>query len=161
MFLYIAPEVSKSYQYTKACDAYAFAYIAYGIIANIAHSQIISQLKILIKISTKKKGQISSFQLIDSCWSDDHNERPTLEQIVHKLKTDSGFIPDLVEKEDFLDYVEFIDSYRSPFDSGKHIKVFNFLELHKSCSFQKAEIQKTEANAITKSQQIPKSRSHI
>lgn len=160
-FLYIAPEVFKSFQYTKACDVYAFAYILYEIITNIAPFKGYNPTQILTKAIHEKERPNFLFpipdsyqKLIESCWADDPNERPTFDEIVHTLKTDPGFITEKIQQEDFLDYVEFIDSYHSSFDSNKHIKVCDFLESHKSSSFQKVEIQKIEANSINKSQKI-------
>lgn len=57
--------------------------------------------------------------LISSCWSKNPDERPTFEMIVNNLKENQSFITDLVDEDDFEDYVSIIDEYKASFDTSK------------------------------------------
>lgn len=48
--------------------------------------------------------------LIEECWDNDPNKRPSFNEIVHRLKNDIGFITENVCVDDFLDYVDLIDN---------------------------------------------------
>ena len=48
--------------------------------------------------------------LIERCWSHNAEERPSFEQIVDELKTNSDFITDLVDQEEYYDFIDFIDN---------------------------------------------------
>lgn len=59
--------------------------------------------------------------MIESCWAQNPSERPSFDDIVDLLKTDSSFITDKIRKNDFFSYIEFIDKSRKAFDSSKKI----------------------------------------
>ena len=44
-------------------------------------------------------------KLIEDCWNQKPNKRPSFDDICQRLKTDKKFITELVEEQDFLDYV--------------------------------------------------------
>ena len=56
-------------------------------------------------------------KLIEECWNQDPSKRPTFEEIVNKLQTDSGFITEGVNKELFYKYIQFVND-------GKEIQNF-------------------------------------
>lgn len=50
-------------------------------------------------------------KLIKQCWSQNPDERPEFNEIVHQLKIDSEFISEEINKEDYQKYINFIDSH--------------------------------------------------
>lgn len=50
-------------------------------------------------------------KLIESCWSENPDVRPTFEQIVDKIKTYKNFIDDDFDIDEFNQYIENIDKY--------------------------------------------------
>lgn len=51
--------------------------------------------------------------MIESCWSQCQDERPTFEQIVDELKNNADFVTDTMDQEIFEDYVAKIDDFIS------------------------------------------------
>ena len=51
----------------------------------------------------------SYIQLINLCWSDDANERPSFDAILKMLKEDDGFTKDNVDVVAFKEYISLID----------------------------------------------------
>ncbi|KAK8896552.1 hypothetical protein M9Y10_014460 [Tritrichomonas musculus] len=49
-------------------------------------------------------------QLIEECWKQDPNARPSFELIVDQLRNDPGFITESIDKEKVDEYVNFIDT---------------------------------------------------
>ncbi|KAK8836698.1 hypothetical protein M9Y10_037635 [Tritrichomonas musculus] len=146
---YIAPEVLFNLEYSKASDVYAFGILMY---------QIILQRKKPYKYSANawlsKSGKRPKFDapihkayknLIERCWSQDPKMRPTFDQIVNELKTNSEFIikeedddeikpiPALkylkgkkpllriekVDKDEYFKYIKFIEESHLSFDDSK------------------------------------------
>ena len=64
-------------------------------------------------------------ELIEACWSQDPQKRPTFSDIVEEIKTDNSYITDLMDELEFLDYVDFIDNCESSFDKSKQLLHFD------------------------------------
>lgn len=60
--------------------------------------------------------------LIQKCWSQEPLERPTFDEILATLKTDSNFITDQVNKEEFWNYIELINKSEKSFNTTKRIQ---------------------------------------
>lgn len=60
--------------------------------------------------------------LIECCWSQNPEERPTFEQIIEVLKNNKDFITDTVDECEYLDYIEYVEEYQASFDKTKKIK---------------------------------------
>ena len=54
--------------------------------------------------------------MIERCWSQDPKDRPTFNEILEELKNNQDFITDLVDENEFINYVEFIDNCQTSFD---------------------------------------------
>lgn len=77
-------------------------------------------------------------QLIEKCWDKDPNERPTFDQIVEFIKNENEFISDSIDHTSFLDYVKYIDDYKSSLNESLNTSQLD--ELIKS----KSKIQEDE-----------------
>ena len=55
--------------------------------------------------------------MIEKCWSQDSTKRQSFDEIVHSLKTDSGFITEYINESEFKLYIEMIETSESLFDS--------------------------------------------
>lgn len=125
---YISPEVYLNLEYSKSSDVYAFGIIAFEIMMNEKAFKNFDKNE--IKKSVTEKGQRPKFneivpscyrQLIEKCWSQDPSLRPSFDEISNELKTNSNFITEKVNKDEFLKYVQYIDEYPTSFDSSKKI----------------------------------------
>ena len=57
----------------------------------------------------KKKINMNYQKLIQSCWSENINERPTFNLICNDLKTNQSFITEKVDEKLFRNYIHIID----------------------------------------------------
>lgn len=128
---YIAPEIFEKEEYTEAGDVYAFAFIVYEIMTSEVPSigKNINQVmfNVLLQIRPKFNVEIpqSYRTLIEDCWRHDPSKRPSFEEIVDRLKNDQGFITDMIDEGEFLDYVDLIDNNRSDKTIFKKIEITN------------------------------------
>lgn len=56
-------------------------------------------------------------ELIENCWAQDPDERLSFDRIVELMKSITDFIIEGVNKNEFLDYVEYIDSFTLSFNN--------------------------------------------
>ena len=66
--------------------------------------------------------------LIENCWSQNPEKRPTFDQILDKLENDKGFITDEINYQEYLNYIEYIKNCKVSSDSSKI--VFNFEKIY-------------------------------
>lgn len=135
--LYIAPEVwdpdnDKEIDYKKA-DVYAFSIILYEIYANEKPFANLTMYKLSQKICKGERPNISLIEedpykeLIDNCWQQTPEDRPTFDQIVEVLEGDA-FITDSVEEDDYRKYVSFIKNSSKSVDKKVDMIDFNTSE---------------------------------
>lgn len=143
--IYLSPEIWEKYEYTKAGDVYAFAITVYEILTKEKPFAKFRFFEIPLKVKNGYRPEFKtpigkSYQnLIERCWSQDLNERPTFDQIVEELKNDRGFITENVNKEEYYKYISFIEECRSSFSSRRRMS-FSF---HLSAKFNKIMIDQT------------------
>lgn len=114
--LYIAPEILTNYEYSEKSDVYAFSMIVYEIMTNEKPFKNIGNIcTIWNKVNSKERPEFSfpipqAYKtLIEKCWSHDPEKRPSFSQIVEQLRTDSGFITEKINVEDYQSYVAFLN----------------------------------------------------
>lgn len=114
--IFIAPEVLENRKYSEASDVYAFSMVAYYLLTEQIPFQNLSAKEISEKVKANQRPNIESNnipesykRLIQICWSQDPNERPSFEIIVSLLKTNEGFITEKIDKKEYLQYVSSIE----------------------------------------------------
>ncbi|KAK8854393.1 hypothetical protein M9Y10_016955 [Tritrichomonas musculus] len=117
---YIAPEIYKNYKYSKASDVFAFGMALYEIVTSETKlGKFKNGENIMIEVIAyhyrppmKKDIPECYKKLIESCWSEKPEDRPTFEEIVDKLKSDPSFMFDDVNLDEIMLYMEIIgDDY--------------------------------------------------
>lgn len=94
--IYLSPEVYPMKEYSKASDVYAFSLVMDEIITNKKPLKNLLNSSMIFKevVQNKKRPEFDENipecfkNLIEKCWSDDPNDRPTFEEIIHTLRTD-------------------------------------------------------------------------
>lgn len=128
---YISPEIWKSYQYTKACDVYAFAIIVFEIMTLEKPFSDINSYVLMNKIAEGARPEFnkqipeSYKDLIERCWAENPKDRPTFSDILIELKQNHEFITDKVNEDEFIKFVKFIDGHDISFDSNSFINIEN------------------------------------
>lgn len=123
---YVAPESWEKYEYTKEGDVYSFSFIVYQI---LTLEEPFKNYNIqMLYLQVVKQGYRPEFnkpiadsyrQLITQCWANKPADRPTFSEIVTRLKSDPKFITDEVDKDEYMNYIKFIDNYHTTYDPGK------------------------------------------
>ena len=148
--LYIAPEVWIKADFTPACDIYSFAIIVFEIMTCLEPWKDVNYNQLHTKVENGCRPEIPSYlpeaykQLIEDCWEQDPIKRPSFENILERLRTDESFITPLVDNNDFLDYIDFIDNYKTTF-GNKVIKIDQYIK-RKSATFTRVTINNKNSN---------------
>lgn len=114
----LAPEILESKSQTSKSDVYSFAMIVYEIITNeIPFTKLGKPVLIYSKIVNEnfrppfnQQIQYSYQQLIEKCWLQNPDERPSFSEIIDQLENDTNFISKDINKEEFYNYVKYIKS---------------------------------------------------
>lgn len=114
--IYMAPEILASEKYSTSSDVYAFAFIVYEIMMLEEPFKDFNKFKLVNKVHIEGfHPEISSDvpdayrKLIEACWSQKEEERPSFDKIVEELKTNGEFVTEVVDQSEFLDYVDIVD----------------------------------------------------
>ncbi|KAK8880769.1 hypothetical protein M9Y10_003457 [Tritrichomonas musculus] len=115
--VYMAPEVIEGEQYVKASDVYSFSMIMYELLTNEVPFKNITVFKLQSMIVSGNRPDIPEYlpdvykNLIERCWAQDPNDRPSFKEIKTILQND---INDLeIDNDDFDDYCDMITSHES------------------------------------------------
>ena len=144
--IYMSPEIWEKAEYSNACDVYAFAFIVYEIMTLEEPYKNCDYFGLMTNVLNGIRPEIVAIpdcykNLIEKCWDQNPSNRPTFDQIVSELKNNEEFITDLVEEDDYMQYAEYIEKYKTSFDSKNHINITDFIN-HETKTFQKIEIDK-------------------
>ena len=129
---YMAPETLMDNLSNKASDVYSFGLILYELITNEIPFDGLNSYEIVKTVVIKEKRpnfnkEIPSCyrNLIENCWSQNYQERPTFDSIVSLLRTDKSFITEGVENETFQKYIQFIDGLNVAFEKVPKEDIMN------------------------------------
>ena len=81
-------------------------------------------------------------EMIERCWSQQPENRPSFDEIVEDLKTNPDFMTNSIDESEFYDYVDYIKSAVSSFDKSQQMFHFDdFIKAHgRNKSIQKVKI---------------------
>lgn len=149
-FAYIAPEVFETKNQSESSDVYAFGQlILYELLTTNIPFKNMDAFQIYREVVIN--GHRPLFEspidpayrdLIERCWSQDPNNRPTFSKIVDELETNHDFILPSVDEYDYLDYANFIKESQISFKKKKIIKLEDFVRHPESSSFRKVDISR-------------------
>lgn len=132
----MSPEIWNKSEYSMKSDVYAFGMIVYEIFITkklfegCNYFQIISMLSKKYRPPFDKPIPSVYKDLIERCWNEKPSERPTFNQIITKLKNDPKFITDNINKDEYLNYIKYIDEYKSSFAINNEISLFSKVKLN-------------------------------
>ena len=125
---YIAPEIFNDNKYSYASDVYAFGIIVYEMLTGDKPFKFDNIFLLINQVATvgsrpkinEKVPEIYR-NLIECCWSQLPEDRPTFDQIVEELKTNKEFITDSINKSEFFDFVNFIENSQKSFNISNRL----------------------------------------
>lgn len=120
---YLAPECINEQIYNEKSDVYAFAFIVYEIMTGLTpYPDVKTPWQIFRKVCD---GERPSFpfqipdaykELIEHCWSQSPEDRPTFEEIVTELKENEAFVDDdTIDTAIFDQYIDDLDNGTTSF----------------------------------------------
>ncbi|KAK8837376.1 hypothetical protein M9Y10_036809 [Tritrichomonas musculus] len=130
-YAYCAPEILKDNNYTFAGDVYAFGIIVYEIMTSEVVYKGLNQYQLFKLVIERYRPEFrypiaDCYQeLIEKCWNEDYNSRPTFEEIVELLETDRNFITENVDEDEYLDYISYVKGSISA-NENKEVKCPQF-----------------------------------
>ena len=110
--LYCSPEILTSLNYTKAGDVYAYSFIVYEIVTTETPFQNVNSFTLLKKIIDKERPSFDSSipacyrTLIEKCWSQNPEDRPSFDEILDDLENNPDFLLEGADEDRYLDYIE-------------------------------------------------------
>lgn len=131
--IYMSPEIWARSEYTPACDVYAFGLIVFEILTSEKPFPEDTYYDLPQKVQNGVRPEFNSQvpecyqELISQCWDNDPKLRPPFDEILRRLKTDPRFITPTVDEGDFLNYIDYLDEYKTSFADNKrmiHINEF-------------------------------------
>ena len=151
---YMAPEIIQNTNYDISVDVYAYGVIIYELLTkSFAYSgmqlvQIINRVPYGYRPPIPSEMPPAYKNLIESCWAKNARQRPTFREIVNKIESDDSFITEDVNRDKFLDYVNFVKNFvkddMTEQNNGKKKK--GRLSLRKTSSLLSSEVKKQLSN---------------
>ncbi|KAK8854144.1 hypothetical protein M9Y10_016701 [Tritrichomonas musculus] len=147
---FTAPEALEDQQFSAASDSYSFGLVTFSMLTNqMPFSEITQIFELVEKLKTGYRPEMSDkipevYQnLIKRCWSQEPSERPTFSEILSELKDNPDYIIKGIDKYEFLDYIDYIDSYHSTFHDENPV-----LKIDESYNFEDEEDEDEEMDNI-------------
>ena len=126
--LYMAPELldDDEEKFGTGIDVYAFAILVYEIVSGVEpfskNGKSISLSKLVAKVMNGERPEFTDGitkkmrQLLNLCWSQDAQERPSFDFIFNKISKDFSYIDDDVNEDEINEYLRILE------DDGKNVK---------------------------------------
>lgn len=151
---YVAPEIIKEEKYSKKSDVYAFAMILYELFVGALPFTEMNLFNLFKKVTNdklrpelNKNIPLAIRNLIELCWNDDPQIRPSFENIVTMLKNDSSFITKEINEKIYREYIEMID---------EKIKDINVKQIYADIQKSMLIFENQENDQINKDSMRPK-----
>ena len=115
--IYSSPEELELNKCDKPSDVYSFAMIVYEMLnKKIPFDEISNKNRVFDEVVNKgNRPKITVdlpncyHRLIERCWSQDPNDRPTFDEIVQILKNDQDFVTECIDNENYQKYINTIE----------------------------------------------------
>ena len=122
---YMAPEVHKGEKFGRKSDVYSFGLLMFEVVTDSNPFESITSAKLLKIIYEKVRPQFKYHvkdnirELIEKCWDDDPNERPSFKEIFEKLSNieSDDFLLDDVDVNEVQIYLEDINNKYDPVEN--------------------------------------------
>ena len=120
MTIYMAPELLNDDNYTNKIDVFSYGMLIYSLLTlqvPWSHVKEITSNDIYKLVSEGKRPELTNKEipncckeLIEKCWSNDPEDRPSFDQIVKMLIENKNdfFDMNLVDEEQLDDYIELV-----------------------------------------------------
>ncbi|KAK8837122.1 hypothetical protein M9Y10_037177 [Tritrichomonas musculus] len=151
---YFAPEIFEREEYSKASDVYAFSLIIFEIICCEKPFGGNSIYQIMTKVLEGQRPSINEVipqcyqKLITSCWSQDPIKRPSFDAIINDLKLNEEFICSNVNREEFLDYIKYIDEYLTTYEQKHRAIQYEYFLSKTNKSYQKVDLSSMQKKIV-------------
>ena len=147
--VYSSPEILKFNDYSKSGDVYAFSMIVYEIVTKkIPFEELKNTNDIYNEVVTKNGRPVIDEsvpncyrKLIEICWSENKNERPRFDDIVHILRTEKEFITKNINEEEFVNYIKKVDENKSIIETNNKSSIAQLDDLIETKSRIKETIE--------------------
>ena len=146
--IYMAPEIFSKETYSKATDVYAFAFILYEIFTLETPFKGCQMMQIVAEVVKGIRPIINDDvpdyfrDLIQRCWAEDPECRPSFEEIVDELK--NGEFIGLDNDDEFKEYVESIEEAEKSFDETKILHFNEFIDVQEAGKKEEEEEEESE-----------------
>lgn len=114
---YMAPEIINGTNYNTSVDVYAYGVIIYELItktfaySNLPLMQVINKVTYGYRPTIPEDVPAAYRELIESCWAQNSCDRPSFNDIVEKVESDPAFITETVNRDQFIDYVNYVKNF--------------------------------------------------
>ena len=125
---YLAPEVLESLEYSEKSDVYSYSIIAYDMLSKKIFSDDIEGNQGKRPIIDENIPKCYK-ELIERCWSENPNDRPTFSEILTELRENKEFITESINSSEYERYIKQIDKYRKTFKPQNLHQIDEYLNL--------------------------------
>ena len=147
--IYSAPEVFETYSYSFAIDVYSYGIIIYEIITNqrpfpkgIALTELVAKLTMGERPIIDSSVSEPYRKLIERCWAQNPEERPTFNEIVTLLEEDEGFITSTVDRGEYINYIDYVKMAQT---EGNALLNFSPVSIYRTTDNTQRNANKEEA----------------
>lgn len=110
-FTYMAPEIKESNIYSIKSDVYAFGMLMFEIITGQSYSFKETEMQNLQKDFTGFDDKSSIFfrELIERCWNQDPNVRPTFDEIFDQMESQQDLLSSSIDISQLHSYIQYMN----------------------------------------------------
>ena len=127
--LYISPEGLGQFIYSKPGDVFAFSIVLYELLTlkkigehldfqDLFSSVVIKKQRPELTDDIPKPFQV----LITKCWDQNPEKRLTFDEIVSDLKNNRDYLSEVINENDYFNYIDLIENSKTSFDLNKSIR---------------------------------------
>lgn len=115
---YIAPEIWNEQGYTEATDMYSFGVLLYELVFLRKAFRGLKPIQVALKVNKDERPPFpvltkqNAFKaLIQRCWAQDPDKRPTFKQLMVELK-DKKYISKDIDQKEYQEYIKYLQDFK-------------------------------------------------